>query len=611
MKEYKPTVEEIVNDLVPKCEEIYGELFRRFEDDERYYELNFRSELNLPSQFASDGIILPTGRDTVDTFVDNIDINNARIYVNRKGTFNISVEEAEMMEKVYLGLLYMINIEADIGPVRVCGKHYAMHGLTGLKTVWAADKWPNKPIQKLDESEGDYADRIEEWQQQTQLELPIAWLPINPRCIMPDPAYGGRMFVIEKHTNMCFDILQRYPHWGNPKGRKIDQDVDFISFWTAKYRCDLVDGEPVLKVKTGVARHNYGFIPYVLIDSGFGNLSYEAKPEMRYVGILRYMFDLLKSESLNYSLCDILMKRETLKGGYVTGADAATLAEIKQEYGVYYPLGDKDVEFHDWGTKLAPQEAYAHLGLTRDYIEAHGAPSILRGLSASGVRSGADRRYAAGLAANRYSYSIPAFKHGIAKALINSARLIKNVIPGKIRLWARTPIHEFDIQVDRKLMREPFSCSIEFSPHAQEEEYRRQDGLERLYNSGLVSKRWARRQMPNVDVVSMELEEEKERIRSSPSYLQMKDQYAAGKLAEAIAKREGAEAMMAGEEPPIALGETPGVRGEMPGGMVTPIPQRAIPGSAEEMQNILQQQRSQISPTQQGMGGGGARGATR
>ena len=40
--------------------------------------------------------------------------------------------------------------------------------------------------------------------------------------------------------------------------------------------------------------------------------------------------DLLVSESTNYTLNDILMKRETMKGGYITGADAEALnGEVK------------------------------------------------------------------------------------------------------------------------------------------------------------------------------------------------------------------------------------------------------------------------------------------
>ena len=53
-------------------------------------------------------------------------------------------------------------------------------------------------------------------------------------------------------------------------------------------------------------KHNYGFLPYVEIDSGLGNQSIDGDVEMRWVGLLRYMSGILKSQSRNYSISDIM-----------------------------------------------------------------------------------------------------------------------------------------------------------------------------------------------------------------------------------------------------------------------------------------------------------------
>ena len=412
MKDGKPTVQEIV-DLEATCANtIYPNLWQKFDEDERYYELNFRELLTIPEEFMADRIVLPTARDLVDVFVDHIDISNVRVQVNKKGTSKISDDEAEMMRKLYLGLMHQTNVESSISPGRVSAKHYALHGLTIIKSVWDADLWPDKPTKKKGEVEGAWAERMDEWRARTGLSIPIVTQAVHPRNVAPDPSSGGKLWVIERHKKLAIDIWKKWPKWNNPKGKEIDEEVDFISYWDKDYRCDLADEEPVLHGE--VIKHGYGFIPYVFIDSGLGNLSHEAKMEMRYVGILRYIFDMLVSESLNYSLCDILMKRETMRGGYITGGNAEEFAKISQKYGEYTAVGDKDVEFHDWGTKIAPEAAYAHLALTHDYLSGHAAPRSLRGLPESGVRSGADRRLVIAEAMTKFRYSEDSFRHGWA-----------------------------------------------------------------------------------------------------------------------------------------------------------------------------------------------------
>lgn len=601
MKKGKPSFEEIKDDLYPKCKKLYGEkLFPKFEEDQKYYELDFQSELNLPVEFADEGIVLPTARDFVDVFVDHIDIANARVFVNRKGTSNISLEDAEMMRKFYLGLIHRTNVESDISPWRVAAKHYALHGLTILKTVWDADRWPDKPAQKENESEDAYAKRIDEWRSQTHESLPIVIQAISPRCVMPDPSYGGRMFVIEEHKKIALDVSKRWPHWRNPNGKNAGDEVDFVSYWDDTYRCDFIDGEPILKVKGGVAKHNYGFIPYVFIDSGLGNISYDARPEMRYVGILRYIMDLLISESRDYSISDVVLKREAWPWYSIEGENANLVTEVDQYYGKGNRLpSGTSIEFKT--PQVPPEALNQHLYRTADYLAAHAAPRSVRGLSESGVRSGADRRLVIAEASARYRYSEDAFRNGTAKVLTNCARLLKNVIPGDVRVWARTPTDEFDDVIKKEKMKEPFTCYVEFAPISEEDEYRRHDDLRQLIAGGIITKRWARTQMSNVDPIAMEKQERKELLRQLPSYNQVLDQYLAAKAGEALGGAGGAGGAQVGEQ--LTPREVEAGRR-----LVPPIPQRAPLGSAQETQNQLKAARRPV-PTYpgQGEGGGGAR----
>ena len=604
-KKGKPTLEEI-NGLLTRCEEYYSGLHNTcFAEDQQYYELDFKEILKMPEEFKTEGIVLPTARDMVDTFVDHIDISNARVFVNRKATTQAGLEEATMMQKFYLGLIHRNNVEADISPWRVGAKHYALHGLTVLKTSWDADNWVDKPQRKDGESENKYAERIDKWRAESHDSIPIVIQAINPKCIYPDPSYGGRGFVFEKQKRLCFDVKKRLNLWSNPKGRQAQDDVEYVTYYDNTYRYDTMDGEPVLRVKGGVVPHNYGFIPYVLIDSGLGNQSADGDPKMRYVGILRYMFNLLVAESRDFSIADVVLKHNAWPWFTIEGDNAGQVTEVSQRFGVgtRLPKGTKVVP---QTSQVPPEALNQHLYRTSDYIAAHAAPRSVRGLSETGVRSGADRRLVIAEASSRYRYSEDAFKNGTAKVLTNCARIMKNVVPGNFNVWARTPTDEFDIEIDKKKMKEPFTCYVEFAPISEEDEYRRHDDLERLLSAGVVTTRWARSRMSNVDPIAMEIEEEREKLKDDPNLQMLISQYISGKLMAAITARGEAEALAAGGPPPAE--GAPGAPGQEPGRqMVPPIPNRAAPGSAGAIQNQLAKLRSQKPINQQGQGGGGNR----
>ena len=587
MAKDKPTVSEI-KDQFTKDKNHYTALRSCYEDDETFYELDFKSKLNVADQFSKDRVIVPSARDVVDAAINHTDIMNARVLVDKKNTSGASNESAEMLRKLALGLIHRTNVESSIAPGRVGAKHFWMHGLAVYKTVWDADRWRDKPDRKDNESEDAYKARIDEWRSGTYLPLPIVIQPINPANIVPDPSTGGEQYVYEYHTRTAFSTKLMYPRWKNPLRKKDSEDVEYISWWSGEYRCELIDGQPMLRIKGGVVDHKYDFIPYTLIESGLGNLSKEARPEMRYVGLNRYIFDMLVSESTNYTLCDIKMKREIMKGGWITGDNAGSVKKVTQAYGEYTPVPE-GVEFHDWESKMAPEAAYMHLGVTKDYIAGHAAPRSVRGQSETGVRSGADRRLVLAEAAAIYQYAAPAFAHGWSNILNKCARLAKNVIPGEFQVWGNTEGGKFDVTIKKDKLREPFNYYIDFGPISPEDEYRRHDDLIRRGQAGLIDERYAWERQNDVDPDVMEKRMKKKQLRSSPAYLQSQDMMMAQMFQQA--------AQAAGIQLPLPMEGTEQVA---PGGVTgNAMPRRNVPTVREA---------NQLGSLGQGDTGGGNRG---
>jgi len=93
---------------------------------------------------------------------------------------------------------------------------------------------------------------------------------------------------------------------------------------------------------------------------------------------------------------------------------------------------------------------------------------------------------------------------------------MKNVIPGDIYVWARTPTDEFDIEIKKDKDEGAFHLLRRVSPHPRDE-YRRHDDLERLVESGLVTRKWARTRMSNVDPIAIDREEQRKPCGTTPT----------------------------------------------------------------------------------------------
>ena len=98
-KKNKPITEEILT-LYDDTKKRYVEsgIWGQWEQDESFYELDFKSKLMLPDEFKAEGVVLPTARNLVDTCCDNTDIFNVRIWVNKKGESKKSEDESNLLK---------------------------------------------------------------------------------------------------------------------------------------------------------------------------------------------------------------------------------------------------------------------------------------------------------------------------------------------------------------------------------------------------------------------------------------------------------------------------------------------------------------------------------
>jgi hypothetical protein len=149
------------------------------------------------------------------------------------------------------------------------------------------------------------------------------------------------------------------------------------------------------------------------------------------------------------------------------------------------------------------------------------------------------------------------------------------------------------------------SCYVEFAPISEEDEYRRHDDLERLVQSGIVTRKWARSKMSNVDPLDMEQQEQVQKILDDPAFHQIVVQYATAKALEALTARNEVESK---DNPPPAPtfaedGTAPTTQpgqptqpgtGSAPREMIPGVPNVPQPGSAQAIQGELKGMRSTV-----------------
>jgi hypothetical protein len=596
MKESPPTVE-YIESLFDTKEEVFGEAYRCFDLDDTLYELAFKAQLRLPEEFKEQAVVLPTARNTVDAFADNIGIDNVRVTVSRRKDTKTANEEGEQLRKFGQGLIYMTNVNASISQWRVAGKHYPLYGVTWFKDVYSADMWPDKPERKKGESDEDYQARVTEWENVCEGSLPITISAVHPRCMMFDKATMGQGWVIEHYEKPVSEMIRRYKRWTPRKSISEKSKVTYMDYWDKDYRCVLIDGQPVLK--GDVVKHKYGFVPYVCIESGLGNISADNDLSKRFVGINRHVAPVLYSQSRDYSLTDILISKGGMPSGVLEGENAEAQGVLDLSYGTYTPL-KSGVTLHEIKPMMAPPEVLQHFYASSEILDIHGITRSLQGQSEEGVRSGSDRRQLMAAGAAKFRYPQMAFKNRTASVLNNCARLMK-ILPGNVTVWSHTPSDEFYDVIDKDKIKEPINYHVEFPPVSEEEEYRKHDDLIRLRNGPdpLVTKTWARKQMSNVSVDDMEKQELKEKIRQLPSLAQASDQLMSVLVNTRTQQVMAAEGLLppaapsAGASPSGPSPQPPGgPPGALPGGMVAQNRQVAPPGSPQAMQNQLQGQRS-------------------
>jgi len=105
--------------------------------------------------------------------------------------------------------------------------------------------------------------------------------------------------MIERQTRRVLDIRESYPHWTDPKAKKLGKsladnplrEVSWVEYWTRDEYIVEVDGDRIIDKP-----NPYGIIPYIYRYSGLGRYNADGNPKHLAVGILHSIQGELEAE---------------------------------------------------------------------------------------------------------------------------------------------------------------------------------------------------------------------------------------------------------------------------------------------------------------------------
>lgn len=307
-------------ELIRSQERYHADLWRVYDENEKYYEGEFDGLVDLPEGYE---LTKPTTlRAVVDEAIDNIMPADIQVKYSPRSDTKKGQEDADTIRMHLKGLWrHWRRLGADIDPWRDAGKNLFINGVGAIKEVPDFTLWPTLPegeIVKLKESGGKaIADRLKTIRDIRSTSAPIMCRSLHPKCIIVDPSVGRKLWMIERYQASSDEVTSMYAQW----------DKDFVDprrnrkhkiheMWTATYATDkgeIVSGRHYIFIDEEFKHEGenpYGFLPYITKYSGFGRETYEGRPKYKSVGLFTpQVKSMALAEARRFSQFDAIMSQ--------------------------------------------------------------------------------------------------------------------------------------------------------------------------------------------------------------------------------------------------------------------------------------------------------------
>ncbi len=288
----------------------------------------------IPREYRESGMsatIPPTARNAVDNASDHI-LTSPKIFVPARATSDDIQEQQNIAERKRQFLSSFWNrVELDYGnPLAMGRKKLVKDGKIVLKKEIRWEIIPEPPA--MDASRGEKQKFRNQLRKMTQSKF--LWkisVCMNENIVEdPDDPIDPK-YVYEFYEIYADEARRRYPEYAedfylDDQGDPLEK-IEFVEMYTkpqneyagehkmwVKGRLVFEDRNPYCwetAASTEEKPDFEGYIPYIIRDSGWGEVDQNNDPKDRYVGILRYIHPVLQAEARQLTAADIQLRYST------------------------------------------------------------------------------------------------------------------------------------------------------------------------------------------------------------------------------------------------------------------------------------------------------------
>lgn len=400
----KPTIEDIQRRYAA-YESYYNTLHGNQRSDDDYYELVFST--GVPKRYEER--IPSTARDWIDVGIRHFTLDNPKSKVFLRNDSDAARRQVEKMET-----LYNFWLRKDIMAIKDAAKKLLLRGEVFLRI--------NMDDTFFGRSHED-AERL--------FHFPLSLTVPDPINVYASPAHNGLIpaDVIEKFkiTVAEAELFCELNGWNWTSGKSPDATVEWMSYYSNKWRCFLIDKEPILP--SGVQENILNICPYVHVASGSGQTSYEGKPEYLYRSIIYGKHDMLKMEARTLSQIDAINSRYAWIRHKIRAGDPEV---ARRHYPSGLPTDPDEILFEIPGVmeidtlqgETPPQGLYQQQAMIQGYSH---PPQVLGGIRPVGVYSGQHQETLMATAKPIYKDAFKNLEDALGISMGIGARVLENV----------------------------------------------------------------------------------------------------------------------------------------------------------------------------------------
>lgn len=385
---------------------------------DNYYELTY--DAGVPRDLGYPQRTPRTARDWIEVGVNNHTLNNPKAIVPLRANNETARQQATRLEMFY-GAFMRLYIQS----FKQMAKKVLARG-EALARVWVDDYYYGADWASMDQGQKDalHAEMFS--------RFPVKIIVPDPINCFPSPVHlDGNGFipedVIEEYLMTKAEVVSlcKRNHWRVPSkvnSMSSTEMVKWTSYYSKTQRIFLAEDEKVLD-----GPNILGFVPYVHVPSGYGNTSYEGKPEYYYRSILYGVKDMINLQTRALSQIDAILSGWAWPRPKIHG-DMDKISKLYKNFSMdpnEPVLEDEGVDITFLQGQAPPPELFSHLGIVSSMAE---PPKALQGMRATGVYSGEHQEALISYAKPIYRDPFKNLEQGIALLNGMAARTVEKVL---------------------------------------------------------------------------------------------------------------------------------------------------------------------------------------